>query len=99
MQDLFGIIKMSLKTYSVYIKSKCERYIVFMPSWDVKEVCQIIIHDAYGSLCTKENILGLQTAEPPGQSVEPPHSAHLESSNQNRKHHIYMNKHHTVMEC
>ena len=64
-----------------------------------KEVCQIIIRDAYNSLCTKENILGLQTTEPPGQSVEPPHSAHLESSNQNRKHHIYMNRHHIVMEC
>ena len=63
---------MSLKTYSVYIKSKCERYIVFMPSWGAKEVCQIIIHDAYDNLCTKENILGLQTAEPLGQSAEPP---------------------------
>ena len=99
MQDLFGIIKMSLKTYSVYIKSKCERYIVFMPSLGAKEVCQIIIRDVYDSLRTKQNILGLQIVEPPGQRAEPPHSAHLESSNQNRKHHIYMNRHHIVMEC
>ena len=37
--------------------------------------------------------------EPPGQSTEPLRSAHLESSNQNIKHHIYMNRHHIVMEC
>ena len=54
MQELFEIIKMSLKTYSAYIKSKCERYIVFMPSWGAKEVCQIIISDAYDSLCIKK---------------------------------------------
>ena len=70
-----------------------------MPSWGAKEVCQIIIHDAYDSLCIKENILGLQTMEPLGQSAEPPCFAHLEYSNQNRNHHIYMNIHHTVMEC
>ena len=42
-----------------------------MPSWGAKEVCQIIIRDAYDSLGTKENILGLQTAEPLDQSAEP----------------------------
>ena len=72
---------MSLKTYYAYIKSKCERYIVFMPSCGAKEVCQIIIHDAYDSLCTKENILGLQTMEPPGLSAKPPRSAHSEYFN------------------
>ena len=81
MQDLFGIIKMSLKTYSAYIKSKCERYIVFMPSWGAKQVCQIIIRDAYDNLCIKENILGLQTMEPLGLGTEPPCSAHSEYFN------------------
>jgi len=92
MQDLFGIIKISLKTYYAYIKNKCERYIVFMPSWGAKEVCQIIIRDAYDSLCTKENILGLQTVEPLGQSaeplglgVEPPRSTYSEYFNRTER--------------
>ena len=72
---------MSLKTYSAYIKSKCERYIVFIPSWGAKKVCQIIIRDAYDSLCTKENILGLQIATPPALGMEPPCSAHSEYFN------------------
>ena len=70
-----------------------------MPSWGAKEVCQIIIRDAYDSLCTKENILGLQTMEPPGLGVEPPRSAHSEYFNRTESMTYIYKQTNTDMEC
>ena len=44
---------MSSQDNFAYIKSKCERYIVFMPSWGAKDLCHIIIRDAYDNLSKK----------------------------------------------
>jgi hypothetical protein len=41
----------------------------------------------------KKNVLGLQTAEPPGQSAEPPGSVHSEHFQQTREHQFKLSLH------
>ena len=43
-----------------------------MPSWGAKDLCHIIICEAYDNLSKNEKVLTLQITEPPSRSAKPP---------------------------